>query len=202
VNPLQPPDHWDFAMLTTYRAKVIEVFGFSERQARFLVTVMLHSGVFVERQYCAFAGIVHGQKTTDFLRRLVDAKFAVAVATGPVHRGRLIHVRHKPLYAAIGQVDNRNRKPAVLARLIERVMLLDAVLDDGAFTWLGDGERQAMALRTAAGRSSPAKRVPDTDLRLQAAPDRPLLPRQDADRSAARRGRGGVRVPRHPAVAS
>ena len=115
MNPLQPPDHWDFAMLTTQRAKAIEGFGFSERQARFLVTVMLHSGVFVERQYCAFAGIVHGQKTTDFLRRLVDAKFAVAVATGALHRGRLIHVRHKPLYAAIGQVDNRNRKPAELA---------------------------------------------------------------------------------------
>ncbi|MEP6917454.1 MAG: hypothetical protein ABJC89_17520 [Acidobacteriota bacterium] len=137
MNPLQPPDHWDFAMITTQRAKAIEAFGFSERQARFLLTVMLHSGVFVERQYCAFAGIVHGQKTTDFLRKLVDAKLAVAVATGAVHRGRLIHVRHKPLYAAIGQVDNRNRKPAELGRLIERVMLLDAVLDDGGFTWLG-----------------------------------------------------------------
>lgn len=124
-------------MITNQRAKAIEVFGFSERQARFLLTVMSHSGVFVERQYCAFAGIVHGQKTTDFLRRLVDAKVAVAVTTGALHRGRLIHVRHKPLYAAIGQVDNRNRKPAELGRLIERVMLLDAVLDDGGFTWLG-----------------------------------------------------------------
>ncbi len=76
MNPLQPPDHWDFAMLTTQRAKAIEVFGFSERQARFLLTVMLHSGVFVERQYCAFAGIVHGQKTRKFFAKLVRLRYA------------------------------------------------------------------------------------------------------------------------------
>ena len=29
--------------------------GFTERQAGFLVTVMLHAGVCVPRQYCAFA---------------------------------------------------------------------------------------------------------------------------------------------------
>ena len=137
MNSLQAPDHWDFAMITHQRARAVERFGFSERQARFLVTVMLHSGVFLERQYCTFAGIVHGQKTTDFLRKLIDEKLAVAVSSGALHRGRLIHVRHKPLYAAIGQVDNRHRKPAELGRLIERVMLLDAVLDDRQLTWLG-----------------------------------------------------------------
>ena len=86
--------------ITTDRIQAVGAFGFTERQARFLVTVMLHSGVFVERQYCAFAGIVHGQKTHDFLRRLIDGKFAAAVATGPLHRGRLIHVQHKRLYPA------------------------------------------------------------------------------------------------------
>ncbi len=30
-------------------------FGFTARQAAFLVEVMLHSGVFLGRQYCAFA---------------------------------------------------------------------------------------------------------------------------------------------------
>jgi hypothetical protein len=51
----------------------VTAFGFTERQARFLVEVLIHSGVFVERQYCTFAGIAHGQKTHDFLRRLVRA---------------------------------------------------------------------------------------------------------------------------------
>ena len=41
-------------------------FELSERQARFLNIVMLHSGVFVGRQYATFAGITHGQKVHDF----------------------------------------------------------------------------------------------------------------------------------------
>jgi hypothetical protein len=98
---------------------------------------MLHSGVFVERQYCAFAGIVHGQKTHDFLTRLVERKMATPITVGTLHRGRLFHVQYKPLYAAIGETDNRHRKPMATARMIERLMILDAVLDDRTHTWLG-----------------------------------------------------------------
>jgi hypothetical protein len=52
---------------TSERVKVLGPFGFTERQARFLATVMLHSGGFVGRQYAAFAGITHGQKVHDFI---------------------------------------------------------------------------------------------------------------------------------------
>ena len=45
------------------RVRAVVDFGFTERQARFLVTVMLHSGMCLLRQYTAFAGIVHGHKT-------------------------------------------------------------------------------------------------------------------------------------------
>jgi hypothetical protein len=45
--------------------------GFTERQARFLTTVMLHAGVCVPRQYARFCGIVHGQKTRQFFAKLV-----------------------------------------------------------------------------------------------------------------------------------
>ena len=48
------------------RVRAISAFELTERQARFLVTVMLFSGVCVGRQYCAFAGIVRGQKMYDF----------------------------------------------------------------------------------------------------------------------------------------
>ncbi len=40
--------------------------GFTERQARFLTTVMLHTGVCVPRQYARFCGIVYGAKTRNF----------------------------------------------------------------------------------------------------------------------------------------
>jgi len=37
------------------RVNAVIAFGFTERQARFLVHVLVHAGVFIERQYCAFA---------------------------------------------------------------------------------------------------------------------------------------------------
>ena len=49
----------------------------------------------------------------------------------------MFHVHYKPLWAAIGEPDNRFRKPTAQGRMIERVMLLDAVLDDQRCTWLG-----------------------------------------------------------------
>jgi hypothetical protein len=65
VNLPLPADKWDIDQLTQERTETVSAFGFTERQARFLVEVLIHSGVFVERQYCAFAAITHGQKTTD-----------------------------------------------------------------------------------------------------------------------------------------
>jgi hypothetical protein len=103
----------------------------------------VYSGVFLERQYRAFAGIAHGQKTHDFLAKLVDGGYARAITPGALHRGRLFHVQYKPLYEAIGEPNNRNRKPASLGRFVERLMLLDAVLADSKYGWLGT-ERDKM----------------------------------------------------------
>ena len=132
-----PPDRWTIELANEQRTEAVAAFGFTERQARFLVNVLLHSGVFVERQYCSFAGILHGQKTTDFIKALVERRFATPITKGKLHRGRMFHVHYKPLWAAIGEPDSRFRKPAAQGRMIERVMLLDAVLDHGDFNWLG-----------------------------------------------------------------
>jgi hypothetical protein len=54
------------------------------------------------------------------------------------HRGaRIYHIHGKALYATIGEPNNRNRKPATLARAIERLMLLDAVIGEPKLQWLG-----------------------------------------------------------------
>lgn len=50
------------------RVSTVAEFGFTPRQARFLVMVMRHADVCLLRQYSAFAGIVHGQKTRAFFR--------------------------------------------------------------------------------------------------------------------------------------
>ena len=139
MNLPAPPDGWTIDIANAERLNAIESFGFTERQARFLLTVLLHSGVFVERQYCSFSSssIVHGQKSTDFIKALVERRFATPIATGKLHRGRMFHVHYKPLWAAIGRPDNRFRKPTAQGRMIERVMMLDTVLDEPACTWLG-----------------------------------------------------------------
>ena len=42
------------------RVRAVAEHGFTDRQAGFLVTVMLHAGVCLGRHYCAFARITHG----------------------------------------------------------------------------------------------------------------------------------------------
>jgi hypothetical protein len=66
MNLPQPPDRWDIEQITSDRVQAIEAFGFTERQARFLVTVMLHAGVFVERQYCASRTSSTGRRRMTF----------------------------------------------------------------------------------------------------------------------------------------
>jgi hypothetical protein len=111
--------------------------GLTERQSAFLKTVMLHSGVFVGRQYAAFAGITHGQKVHDFIEKLLIRRFVTPIELGSTGRTRIFHVHHKPLYSAIGEPDNRNRRRVTIVRAIERLMVLDGVLADRSLTWLG-----------------------------------------------------------------
>src|SRR5438067_7118676 len=125
------------------RVKAMMDFGFTEPQARFLLHVVIYSGVFIERQYRAFTGIKHGQKTKDFLTNLLNRGYATAITPGKLHRGRLFHVQYKPLYEAIGEPNNRNRRPASTGRFVERLMLLDAVLADSHYAWLAT-ERDKM----------------------------------------------------------
>lgn len=130
-------------------------FGFTERQARFLVHVLVFSGVFLERQYRAFTGLVHGQKTHDFLMKLVERGYATAITPGALHRGRLYHLQFKPLYEAIGEANNRHWKVASLGRWVERLMLLDAVLADRRYGWLGTEQDKRAYFREALERELP-----------------------------------------------
>lgn len=135
--------------VTPERVEAIRQFGFTERQSHFLAHVLVFSGVFLERQYRAFTGFAHGQKTHDFLTRLVTEGYATPITPGALHRGRLFHVQFKPLYEVIGEPDNRNRRPASLGRHVERLMLLDAVLADRRVGWLGTERDKGTYFRKA-----------------------------------------------------
>src|SRR4051812_45071011 len=117
------------------RLGAVKVMGFTERQADFLVTVMLHAGVCLGRHYCTFARIAYGQKMHDFFQSLLVRGYATARVCRHA-KARLYHIHHKALYRAIGEPNNRYRRPTTLPRAIERLMVLDAVLTDRDRTWL------------------------------------------------------------------
>jgi hypothetical protein len=117
--------------------------GFTPRQAGFLDLVMIHAGVCVQRQYSTFCGIKFGHNTRDFFDRLTTSRYATAY---PCRRrgARIFHVHQKALYSAIGQADNRNRRPATVSRAIERLLILDALLtpDLRQLRWLGTADEK------------------------------------------------------------
>lgn len=132
------------------RVKAVVEFGFTERQARFLLTVMLHSGVCLQRQYAAFAGIVHGQKTRKFFNKLVGRGYATAYRCRH-NRGHVYHVHHKPLYRAIDETDSRHRRPLSPARVVDNLTLLDALLSSPSVVWLATEEEKQAHLSGLAG---------------------------------------------------
>jgi len=117
------------------RVQRLASMGFTDRQAAFLVTVMLHSGWCLQRHYADFARIPHGRKIGDFFESLLTRKHATAWPCG-THRARAFHVHYKPLYRAIGEENNRNRRPLTLGRALEKMLLLDAVVADHERIWL------------------------------------------------------------------
>jgi hypothetical protein len=154
------------------RVAAVADLGFTERQARFLTTVMLHAGVCVPRQYARFAGVAYGHTVNRFFDKLVERRWAT-VSMCRHNRAALYHVRHHALYAAIGQPDSRYRRPMSAQLAIERLMLLDGVLASPELMWLGD-EAEKVAFFQLMAPSLPRERLPhvttgtgdDTRLRL------------------------------------
>jgi hypothetical protein len=125
------------------RVKAVSDHRFTDRQAGFLVTVMLHAGVCVIRQYCTFGGMVYGQTAKDFFARLVA--HGLATVYDSAHgRARIFHIQNRPLYAAIGEPHSRFRKPTTVGRAVERLMVLDHVLASKEIAWLAS-ERDKLA---------------------------------------------------------
>jgi hypothetical protein len=124
------------------RVQAVAKKGFTQRQARFLTTVMLHTGVCVPRQYARFCGIVYGAKTRKFFATLVRLQYA-SMYDCRHNRARIYHLNQRALYAAIGEADSRLRKPVTLNHAIQRLMVLDAIVEDPDLVWLGTVDEKA-----------------------------------------------------------
>ena len=121
------------------RCAAVVKLGFTERQARFLTTVMLHTGVCVPRQYARYCRIVHGQKTRKFFAKLVRLGYA-SMYDCRHNRAQLYHLNKRSLYAAIGEATSRLQRPLPLSQAIHRLMVLDAIVEDPEMIWLGTAE--------------------------------------------------------------
>jgi hypothetical protein len=155
-------------MTVEERVSAVAEFGFTQRQARFLAMAMRHGGVCLLRQYSAFAGIVHGEKTRALFHKLVSRRYASAYACRH-NRPRLYHVHHYPLFRAIGEPDSAYRRPVPAGRIVERLMLLDAVLANPQLNWLvTEGEK--VAYFTTSPCPVPVEKLPRATMRVGSPP--------------------------------
>lgn len=152
------------------RVRALSLLGFSERQTRFLVTVALHGGFCLRRQYMTFAGLKYGAGVRDFLDRLVARKLAARFDFRR-DRGHVYHLQASAIYDAIGQADNRNRRSASGALIARKLMLLDFVLGHPCVKWFAT-EEDKVALFTVRLGVSPL----DLPQRVYVAPRRDTPP--------------------------
>lgn len=128
------------------RLQALAPLGFTPRQTRFLVTVALHSGYCLRRQYAASAGVAYGKNVRDFLDTLVDRRLASRF-TYRADRGHLYHLYARAIYRALGHEDDRHRRHTSPATVARRLMLLDLVLGDPQTEWIAT-EADKVALFT------------------------------------------------------
>ena len=101
------------------RVGALAGFGFTLRQARFLVLVLEHAGVCLPRQYRTFTGIAHGRQTHRFFAKLIAGGFATTDLAAPAHAGRIYHLQYKPWYRLLGEPDHRHRRPMSVGRAVD-----------------------------------------------------------------------------------
>jgi len=129
--------------LDLVRRQALEMLGYTPRQAHFLVLVALHGGYFLRRQYVAFTGRAHGQAAVRFLSHCVAREHVTVFPYG--RQGHVYHLCARPLYAALGEEDNRNRRPAEWEAILRKLMTVDFVLaNPTARFWATEEEKVAL----------------------------------------------------------
>jgi hypothetical protein len=126
----------------------LERCGYQPRQAAFLALVMQTGGYFLRRHYAAFRRQVDGAVGTVFLRRAMARRH---VERAPfVRRALVYHVASPVLYAAVGEPHRRSQRPAPVATVVERLMLLDVLVAHQDWNLLAT-EREILAWLSARG---------------------------------------------------
>jgi hypothetical protein len=116
------------------RVRALRSFGYTEREATFLCAAALHGGYFLRRQYLHFLGQTAGGNVSGLVEKLVAHEHVtVYTFAGGTH---VYHLCARPFYAAIGEPDNRNRRPRQPLSIKSRLMAFDFVLDRSGVRYL------------------------------------------------------------------
>jgi hypothetical protein len=116
------------------RIGALRRFGYSEAEASFVAQAALHSGYFLRRQFTKFAGCRDGGTVTQFVHRAL----ALAHLRSSTWRqnAQVYHLCARPLYQALGEPDNRNRRWHQWAQIKNKIMGLDFVLSHPSARYL------------------------------------------------------------------
>ncbi|MBI1355775.1 MAG: hypothetical protein GC160_15655 [Acidobacteria bacterium] len=117
------------------RISDLQSLGYSEQDAAFLSLAAVHSGYFLRRQYEAFISAPRGRPADRFLRCAVDARHARSIEYA--NRTEVFHLFARQVYRAIGDEDNRNRRPRPNFSIKAKLMALDFVLANRDRRFLG-----------------------------------------------------------------
>lgn len=118
---------------------VLQVAGYTEREAAFLYLVALHSGYFLRRQYLRFIERGRGALAAQFLRRASALGHIQSIACG---QARFVyHLTSTEVYAAAGLGASHHRRLKSDATIKSRLMVLDFVLDHLGETLLDTQEK-------------------------------------------------------------
>ena len=115
------------------RVSNLRAFGYTDREAAFLVQAALHSGYFLRRQYCSAIGRKLGKTIDNFVSRLRHEKHAKEIDLR--YRRKVFSLCSKVLFEALGEPDNRNRRQHDAQTIKARLMGFDYVLGCPQVRW-------------------------------------------------------------------
>jgi hypothetical protein len=115
---------------------------YSEVEARFLLLVALHSGLFLRRQYHAFAGIESGKQTKSFAEKLIRRRHATTYRMA--NRSAIYHLSSKSIYKAVGHPDLRHRRYHGVDYVKTKLLQLDYVLENSDYQYLPTEEEKVV----------------------------------------------------------
>jgi len=122
-------------MAQELRISTLRSLGYEDSEAAFLVAAAVHSGYFLRRQYESFISAPRGRPSDRFLQRIVNAGHARSLEYP--NRTEVFHLFARAIYRAIGDEDNRNRRPRPNFSIKAKLMALDFVLANRERRFLG-----------------------------------------------------------------